>query len=299
MRLARPLALLAVVVAAVPVLAKDAPDGQGHLRWRASYADALLEARIRNVPVLVSRHKDECSRCTRMYGAVFRNADFVTWANEHVVAFVAHNEMLHDQAEAAGPDGEKRKLCSLYPGLRCRDHVDAAVDIEHARGEGLVKIPFVELCPNTWLVSPTGEVSQVKEEEQFVASKVRARVEALQKTLGEAVPPKGFATLKYALALADEAIDAGRRKEALGHLVALTVLAPKTPHASLVALIKERLARVEEDVLYDFEEARDDKKLSVEAKRERITALRASVDVDVLGAKVPSHAAMTAWLAAK
>ena len=29
------------------------------LRYQAEYADALLEARARNVPLLVSRHKDE------------------------------------------------------------------------------------------------------------------------------------------------------------------------------------------------------------------------------------------------
>ena len=30
-----------------------------HLRYRKTYADALLESRIRNVPVLVTRHKDD------------------------------------------------------------------------------------------------------------------------------------------------------------------------------------------------------------------------------------------------
>ena len=28
------------------------------VRWRHTYSEALLEARLRNVPVLVSRHKD-------------------------------------------------------------------------------------------------------------------------------------------------------------------------------------------------------------------------------------------------
>ena len=37
-----------------------AGDGEAkHLRYRKTYAEALLEGRIRNVPVLASRHKDD------------------------------------------------------------------------------------------------------------------------------------------------------------------------------------------------------------------------------------------------
>lgn len=35
-----------------------AKDAEEVLRWRHTYSEALLEARLRNVPVLVSRHKD-------------------------------------------------------------------------------------------------------------------------------------------------------------------------------------------------------------------------------------------------
>lgn len=37
---------------------KVAKRGQDHLAYKKTYADALLEARIRNLPVFVSRHKD-------------------------------------------------------------------------------------------------------------------------------------------------------------------------------------------------------------------------------------------------
>lgn len=51
-------ALLAVVAAAASggsAAAKEAPDV---LRWRHTYAEALREARLRNVPVWITRHKD-------------------------------------------------------------------------------------------------------------------------------------------------------------------------------------------------------------------------------------------------
>ena len=38
--------------------AKDLKPGVDVLRWRRTYGEALREARLRNVPVLVTRHKD-------------------------------------------------------------------------------------------------------------------------------------------------------------------------------------------------------------------------------------------------
>ena len=37
---------------------KVAKRGAKHLRYQKTYAAALLEARIRNLPVFISRHKD-------------------------------------------------------------------------------------------------------------------------------------------------------------------------------------------------------------------------------------------------
>ncbi len=290
---------LAALATSGPAAAKDAKDAKSdgdHLRWRRTYREALLEARIRNLPVLVTRHKDECGRCERMYRAVLTNKDFVRWANEHVVLLVAHNEMLHDEDEVKGAGGDVTKECSIYPGLRCRDHVDAAVDIDNARGEDLIAVPFLELCPNTWLVAPTGEVTQVAEEEQFVAGKVRERIEALQKTLGAPQSEKAWPALRDLVAKADVALDAESWKDALTHLAALEAKV-KPLHASLKALIQARLDAVEEHVATLFEDLRDDGKLPASDKRDRIQRLRADVDVAVLGGKVPSHAAMTDWLA--
>lgn len=44
-------------VVAHPVHAGD--EKLAHLDYRRTYADALLESRIRNVPLLVTRHKDD------------------------------------------------------------------------------------------------------------------------------------------------------------------------------------------------------------------------------------------------
>ena len=201
-----------------------------------------------------------------------------------VVLLVAHNERGHEEKAETDSYGKPVKRCSLYPGLACGDHVDAAVDIDTAREDGLIKVPFIELCPNTWLVAPTGEVTQVTEEEQFVAGKVRERVEALQKTLGASVAGKAYATLEDSAVKADEAIEASRYREALAHLATLGK-AVKEPHASLKTFVGDRLASIDKYVTYDFEEARDNAKLPAAEKRTQITQLLEIVDVEVLGAR--------------
>ena len=46
-------------LAAWPAGARAEDEKPLHLNYRKTYAEALLEGRIRNVPVLVSRHKDD------------------------------------------------------------------------------------------------------------------------------------------------------------------------------------------------------------------------------------------------
>lgn len=52
-------ALLCLTALVAPLPTAAAPKAKPHLHFRTAYAEALLEARIRNVPILVSRHKDE------------------------------------------------------------------------------------------------------------------------------------------------------------------------------------------------------------------------------------------------
>jgi hypothetical protein len=52
----------AFLLGAAAVLVAPAVGGAGddgpHLRFQRTYAEALLEARVRGIPLLVSRHKD-------------------------------------------------------------------------------------------------------------------------------------------------------------------------------------------------------------------------------------------------
>ena len=57
---------------------------------------------------------------------------------------IAHNEMGHDEEEVKGEDGETVSMCSLYPGMTCRQHVDISVEVDNSREEVLPKVEFVE-----------------------------------------------------------------------------------------------------------------------------------------------------------
>lgn len=46
-------------LAAVPAPARAGDEPHASLHYRKTYAEALLESRIRNVPLLVTRHKDD------------------------------------------------------------------------------------------------------------------------------------------------------------------------------------------------------------------------------------------------
>lgn len=226
---------------------------------------------------------------------------FVRWAREHLVVLVVHNELGHEEREGLDAYGRPARLCTLYPGLSCRQHLDAAVDVDNAREDGLVQVPFVELCPNTWFVLPTGTVEAVPEEEQFVAGKVEAQGRALQKGLGAALGRAEFERLDAALRRGDEALDQDRPGEALAAWAGCEkVLAP--PHAALLALVEERLAAAEEAVGYAFEDLAEPGPRDPRSLEERIRAaegLYAATATAVYGRLLPVRERIATWLAAQ
>lgn len=229
------------------------------------------------------------------------NKKFIEWANAHVVTLVAHNELGHDPIEQTGYDGETVRNCPLYPGMTCREHCDAAVDIDVAREEGLTKVPFIELCPNSWLVPPAGAPEQIAEEDQFVATKVQAAVEVMQKRLGPSLGVQAYRKIRGLVEQAEAAGDDEEWRKALEALATIETLAPKPPK-SLQALIAGRIQTIEESVQYAFEDATTVGVRDATPESERIEAVRdlvRAVDVAVYGRKPAVLEPMRAWLAAQ
>ena len=233
-----------------------------------------------------------------MYRSVLESKDFARWSEESVVLLVTHDERQHEEKTEIDSYGNTVKRCTLYPGLSCAQHVDAAVEVDTARGEDLVKVPFVELCPNTWLVLPTGKVLPVSEEDQFLPAKIEAQVATVQKDLGAAVSLKRWADVDASATRYDEAFEAGKFHDALTHLATLAKLVPK-PHASLKEFLEARVAEVDTRIGFQFDDLKADAKLPAATKRERMAALLEVANVEVLGARPPVHASIKAWLDAK
>jgi len=184
--------------------------------------------------------------------------------------------------------------------MTCQEHCDASVDIDLARGEGLIKIPFIELCPNTWLVVPDGEPERIPEEDQFTVEKVEARIKAMRKTLGAALSHERYVQIRNAFGQADRAFDEDAWQKALQALAGIESLVP-APHASLKRLIDTRLEDLEEQVRWEYEDATTVGRRDKTPMGERLAAVRKlieRVDVRVYGKDLPLLAEMRAWVQA-
>ncbi len=115
---------------------------------------------------------------------------FIKWADQNVVVLLSHNELGHEEIEDPNQTGKDNTRCPLYPGLSCRDHLNIAVETDNSRDETLPVVPFVELCPNSWLIAPDGKVHRIEEKDQFASKSIQKHTAALQKELGEALPFK-------------------------------------------------------------------------------------------------------------
>lgn len=211
-----------------------------------------------------------------------------------MVVLVAHNELLHDAIETRGADGGIVRACPLYPGLACRDHLNAAVDIDNARSEDLVRVPFVELCPNTWLVLPNDEVVSVTEKDQFTPAAIQKQVRGIQKTLGTALPQAVFEKVGPLLEKAEKASDEEDWRAVLTTLAGLEKVVP-TPHASFDRLLAAPLETVEEMVRFDAEDLLASDAPTAEEKAAAV-ALLEQVDVAVYGTYLPIRDALRGWV---
>lgn len=223
------------------------------------------------------------------------NKSFIKWANENVIVLIAHNELGHEEIVDEKVTGEDNRRCPLYPGMKCRDHLDVAVETDTSRDEELPVIPFVELCPNSWLVHPDGTVDPIEEKAQFVTKGIKDQAKALQKKLGDAQTSKRFTELLPHAEAANDALDEEAWRPALEALAKLRA-GVKKPGKGLDAWISSRMELVQEEVEYTFEDVAEDEQLTKSEKRIEIAKLFKSVDVQVGGRHLGIRDIMAEWL---
>ncbi len=168
------------------------------------------------------------------------------------------------------------------------------MDLESTRDEALVPVPFIKLCPNSWLVPPTGSPIRITEEDQFSPAKIRKQVEALRKTLGASVSSAHVDQVKNALGQAEAASEDDAWGKSLQALAGLAKFVPK-PHPALQALVGKRLAQIDEAVAWALEEF-DEGEEALDVRRKGVQALLKRVDVAVYSKRLPVVETLNAWL---
>jgi hypothetical protein len=224
------------------------------------------------------------------------NADFVKWANENIVFLVAHSDPGHEEVEEEDAKGEKHKVCSLYPGLTCAQHQEADRDAQNP-AEGMPKIPRQNGVPNSWFVSPSGEVKQVEGADQQSAGKTQEIGEVWQKEIGDHVAWKKWEKYQEAFAEGDAALEQADWKKALASYAVVEKVGKKGTEA----LTKQTAAKLEtlnERVAAAFAELRDGE-ADAKAKQKSVRDLLGKVSLRLTSGYLPVRDEIDAWLKAQ
>lgn len=142
-------------LAALLSLSASVPQEKSIL-WTKSWAEALEEASIRNVPIYFTVHQDGCKECISVEKTAYPNAEVVS-ASRNMVCVVGHTGASKDFSTNHGTKeikvgGEKVKVCKIYPGIACSDHVEAFKERAQALFKGA---KFA--TPHHIYFSPAGE----------------------------------------------------------------------------------------------------------------------------------------------
>jgi hypothetical protein len=117
------------------------------LRLAHTWDDGRLEARERNVPILLSLQLDTCGQCDRTKAGLFMDPEFIECCNERCV--VAVGQVPGDSQGSPHPVGADGR-CTLFPQITCLEHI-ALFD------EGIKRIGSFVVSPGNFLLDPRVE----------------------------------------------------------------------------------------------------------------------------------------------
>jgi len=156
---------------------KPLAPGQG-IEWQGDWALAVKEATARNVPIIITIHKDLCPRCKAMEEETLRNAKVIELSRSFVNV-VAHRDIAHGSTEALrGRD--KVMICNDYGNIPCEVHV---------KGWGAIGqfISGTFGTPTTVFCDPSGKELFRHEGDPGSAEMIKKMNDALSKVSGDKV----------------------------------------------------------------------------------------------------------------
>jgi hypothetical protein len=169
--------LLAFAPAALAQSKKGFGPGQG-IEWQGDWNAAVKEATARNVPIVLTIHKDLCPRCKAMEEGTLKNAKVIE-LSKTFVNVVAHQETAHGSTEAL-VGREKVQLCNDYGTIPCETHVKGWSAVGR-----FINGTFG--TPTTIFCDPTGKEISRHEGDPGAGEMVKEMTDALAKVEGEKI----------------------------------------------------------------------------------------------------------------
>ncbi|HLY73772.1 MAG TPA: thioredoxin family protein, partial [Planctomycetota bacterium] len=211
---------------------KPLAPGQG-IEWQGDWAAAVKEATARNVPIVLTIHKDNCPRCKAMEEETLRNAKVIELSRSFVNV-VAHRDTAHGSSEALrGRD--KVMLCNDYGNIPCEVHV---------KGWGAIG-QFIQGTfgtPTTVFCDPSGKELSRHEGDPGSADMIKEMNDALSKVSGDHIPQ---ALWSQAVQLRTDA-EAALQKEDLKKASDLTGKLGKMKGSPFKTMSQELSAKIDE-----------------------------------------------------
>lgn len=224
--------ILAVAPAAWSQSKKASIPGQG-IEWQGDWAAAVKEATTRNVPMIITIHKDLCPRCKAMEEETLRNAKVIELSRSFVNV-VAHRDTGHGGTETMrGRD--KVTLCNDYANIPCETHV---------KGWGAIGqfINGTFGTPTTVWCDPTGKELFRHEGDPGSADMIKKMNDALSKVEGEKIPQALWSQAVQMRSDADGALEKDETKKAADLYAKLG----KLKGAPFKAMSQEGLKKIDE-----------------------------------------------------
>jgi hypothetical protein len=197
--------LLALAPAASAQAKKTFGPGQG-IEWQGDWEAAVKEATARNVPIVLTIHKDLCPRCKAMEEGTLRNAKVIE-LSKTFVNVVAHKDTEHGSTETL-VGREKVKLCNDYGTIPCEAHVKAWSAVGH-----FINGSFG--TPTTIFCDPAGKELFRTEGDPGAGDMAKKMTEALAKVDGEKIPSTTWTQATQLQADAQAAFDKGDVRKAI------------------------------------------------------------------------------------
>lgn len=197
--------ILTVAPAALPQQSKKLPAPGTAIEWMGDWDAALKEAAARNVPIVLTIHKDLCPRCKAMEEDTLRNAKVVELSRSFVMV-VAHKDTEHGSTETLR-GREKVKLCNDYGTIPCETHVKGWSAVGRFIN-GTFGTPTTVFC------DATGKEVTRHEGDPGTAEMLKKMNEALSKVEGEKIPQGTWSQAAQMRTDADAALEKDDLKKA-------------------------------------------------------------------------------------